>query len=205
MLRSAERMFAVRGYSRSSLRDIGHDVGISHPGLLHHFPSKEALLSAVLDGLEDHTQGVIDRISSIGVTRASMIEAIRTDLDDNEDLLLLLAVLTTEAVDPDFPLRLRIMRLRRVNERIVERLLHARRQDGELAEDADIPVLARTLFSMAMSCVIRDATIGTVDPTLGRAGTDIVAMVQMVCSGAQATATEPAAEASDAGGAPRAA
>src|SRR3954452_5798085 len=36
------------GYRSASLREIASRCGISHPGLLHHFASKEALLEAVL-------------------------------------------------------------------------------------------------------------------------------------------------------------
>src|SRR5699024_11862915 len=59
ILDGAARLFAERGYHGSSLRDISREVGISHPGMLHHFASKDALLSAVIDRMEDHAQGLL--------------------------------------------------------------------------------------------------------------------------------------------------
>ncbi|MDO4665368.1 MAG: TetR/AcrR family transcriptional regulator [Actinomycetaceae bacterium] len=37
------------GYCGISIRDVARRVGISHPGVIYHFPSKEALLMAVID------------------------------------------------------------------------------------------------------------------------------------------------------------
>ena len=42
------QLFGEVGYNTASLREVSARVGISHPGLLHHFPSKAALLEAVL-------------------------------------------------------------------------------------------------------------------------------------------------------------
>jgi TetR/AcrR family transcriptional regulator len=44
---AAERLFAERGFSATSMRDISAASGISHPLIHHHFGSKEALYSAV--------------------------------------------------------------------------------------------------------------------------------------------------------------
>jgi len=49
ILQAAIVMFGEVGYHGASLREIAGRVGISHPGLLHHFPTKAALLEAVLE------------------------------------------------------------------------------------------------------------------------------------------------------------
>src|SRR5699024_12818636 len=49
ILDGAAELFAEYGYHGSSLRDISHQVGISHPGMLHHFASKDALLGGVIE------------------------------------------------------------------------------------------------------------------------------------------------------------
>ncbi|SKC79102.1 TetR/AcrR family transcriptional regulator [Krasilnikoviella flava] len=49
ILQAAIVTFAEVGYHGASLREIAARVGISHPGLLHHFPTKAALLEAVLE------------------------------------------------------------------------------------------------------------------------------------------------------------
>ncbi|WP_172804004.1 TetR/AcrR family transcriptional regulator [Auraticoccus monumenti] len=49
ILTAAQEAFGESGYQGSSLRDIASRAGITHQGLLHHFPDKTALLEAVLD------------------------------------------------------------------------------------------------------------------------------------------------------------
>ncbi len=48
ILEAATSLFGELGFHDASLRDIAGRVGMTHPGLLHHFPSKKALLSEVL-------------------------------------------------------------------------------------------------------------------------------------------------------------
>ena len=65
ILDGAAELFAEYGYHGSSLRDISHQVGISHPGMLHHFASKDALLGGVIDRLEAHAQAALDRVEEL--------------------------------------------------------------------------------------------------------------------------------------------
>ncbi|GAB2989973.1 TetR/AcrR family transcriptional regulator [Streptomyces pseudoechinosporeus] len=60
IIRAARDSFAERGYAGASLRDIADRVGITHAGLLHHFHSKEELLTAVLAqrDAEEWTEGL---------------------------------------------------------------------------------------------------------------------------------------------------
>jgi len=48
VVQSALRAYAANGYSGSSLAGIAAAAGLTTAGLLHHFPSKEELLIAVL-------------------------------------------------------------------------------------------------------------------------------------------------------------
>lgn len=48
VLDTALAMFAEHGYRATSVRDIAARCGMTHPGLLYHFPSKAGLLMAVL-------------------------------------------------------------------------------------------------------------------------------------------------------------
>ena len=45
----AAEVYGDVGYHAASLREIAKRAGISHVGLLHHFPNREALLAAVLE------------------------------------------------------------------------------------------------------------------------------------------------------------
>ncbi|MBF4606332.1 TetR/AcrR family transcriptional regulator [Curtobacterium sp. VKM Ac-1393] len=62
VLESAERLLAERG-TRVSVAEIAADAGVSKSGLLHHFPSKDALLLAVVEqGLTTFTDEVMRHV-----------------------------------------------------------------------------------------------------------------------------------------------
>lgn len=69
ILREAFDLFARRGYSATSLTEIARAAEISKPGLLHHFGSKEALFSAVLEqrdaGDRAHLEDAADDVWSL--------------------------------------------------------------------------------------------------------------------------------------------
>ena len=49
ILDSAQALYAESGIQAVSLRAVAREAGISHPGLLRHFDSREALLAAVIE------------------------------------------------------------------------------------------------------------------------------------------------------------
>jgi AcrR family transcriptional regulator len=49
ILAAAAAVYAEAGFDGASLREIAKRAGISHTGLLHHFPNRETLLAAVLE------------------------------------------------------------------------------------------------------------------------------------------------------------
>jgi len=49
ILDAAERRLVASGSSSLRLQDIAHDVGVSHPTVLHHLGSREALVKAVIE------------------------------------------------------------------------------------------------------------------------------------------------------------
>lgn len=52
IITAARDVFVAQGYRAASLRDIAAAAGLSHPGLLKHFTSKELLLAEVVDAFE---------------------------------------------------------------------------------------------------------------------------------------------------------
>lgn len=52
ILDAAVDLLAEVGYHGMSLRDVARRVDISHPGVIYHFPNKEALLMAVVERYE---------------------------------------------------------------------------------------------------------------------------------------------------------
>ncbi|GII25913.1 TetR/AcrR family transcriptional regulator [Planosporangium mesophilum] len=108
ILRAAFALFAERGYRGTSLAAVADRAGLSQPGLLHHFPGKEALLAGVLQMYEKidagrlftgptattATETSLDRLAEVIEYNASRPDAVRA-----------LAVLAAESVTSDHPAR----------------------------------------------------------------------------------------------------
>ncbi|MFB6612148.1 TetR/AcrR family transcriptional regulator [Agromyces sp. NPDC056379] len=60
ILDSATAMFVSVGITAVSLRDVAARAGVTHPGLLRHFPSKDALLGAVVERLDRANESWIE-------------------------------------------------------------------------------------------------------------------------------------------------
>ena len=67
IVEQAMTVFGELGYHGTSLREVAARCGISHPGLLHHFPSKEALLQAVLQHRDRIDRAWMDDTGSHGL------------------------------------------------------------------------------------------------------------------------------------------
>src|ERR1700710_2438438 len=64
LLHAAAKLFAERGFERVSLEDLGAAVGISGPAVYRHFPSKQAVLAALLIDVSRELVGGADSVIS---------------------------------------------------------------------------------------------------------------------------------------------
>ena len=53
ILQAATRLFAAKGFERTSVRKIAEEVDLSVPGMFHHIPSKEEMLYEIMIGFMD--------------------------------------------------------------------------------------------------------------------------------------------------------
>ena len=66
----AARLFARRGYHAVGINDISGELGLSGPAFYRHYPSKEAVLVAVLDdAITTHLEEVVALVRSINDPR----------------------------------------------------------------------------------------------------------------------------------------
>ncbi|RBY89852.1 TetR/AcrR family transcriptional regulator [Blastococcus sp. TF02A-26] len=65
ILDRAAALFARRGFAKTSVQDVADAVGLSKAGLLHHFPSKDALYAAVLAHAEEIGSRVLREVGAL--------------------------------------------------------------------------------------------------------------------------------------------
>lgn len=100
---SATELFSRSGYRAVSLRDIAAHAGITHAGVLHHFPNKEATLIHVLS-----RRDAVDAplVLDEGIGHGELIDNIVKIVERNMDtpgLVSLYVNLSAEATDPGHP------------------------------------------------------------------------------------------------------
>lgn len=62
ILDQATRLFAVKGFSGTSVQAVAEAVGIRKPSLLYHFKSKDALRQGVLDQMLTHWKDELPKV-----------------------------------------------------------------------------------------------------------------------------------------------
>jgi len=108
VLDTALEMFAEQGYRVTSVREIAARCGMTHPGLLYHFPSKAALLMAALqrrddvDCVDGETRELLfNQLDARAVLR-HLVNSARNN-SSKRGLVELFANLSVEASAPDHP------------------------------------------------------------------------------------------------------
>lgn len=159
ILTGAVEMFAEHGYHGASLRDIAGHIGISHPGLMHHFPSKDSLLHAVIDALEDRTQQTLDEVERLSVEPGALVQELAATWHPGALPVRLLSTLAAESVSGDHPGRFRMARLRRVHENIFEQCFTAYGEQGLLRKGLDPGFAGRALLALVLNLAVRERTV----------------------------------------------
>jgi AcrR family transcriptional regulator len=96
ILRAALEVFGRRGFRSGSLREIAERVGLTQPGLIHHFGSKIGLFTEVLNS---YAQKAVEEQSILPFEEE--ILAVVDYGESNRDFIRLFTTLSSEATDPN--------------------------------------------------------------------------------------------------------
>ncbi|MEG4419224.1 TetR/AcrR family transcriptional regulator [Microcoleus sp. LAD1_D5] len=82
-------IFAEKGYSSVTMREIGSEIGVSTGTLYHYFPSKESLFEQLIEYLsyEDTKEEAISELGN-PPTLAERVEKLMDYISKNEDYML---------------------------------------------------------------------------------------------------------------------
>jgi AcrR family transcriptional regulator len=149
ILSAAVAEFAASGYRGASLGSIARHAGVSQSGLLHHFPSKELLLAAVIDvRSSDHLAEYLAAKAEdpeLGFM-TGMVRLMRRGAREL-DLTRLFIVVIGEATSPDHPAHeWAIRRYEAITDIVVEALREAQEREL-LRSDFDVRTTASTLLA----------------------------------------------------------
>jgi AcrR family transcriptional regulator len=102
ILSVATEMFGNSGFRGVSVADIANRVGISQPGLLHHFRTKDELLIAALERRDAESSGHVDEVFRDSFVVDAVLSLCRHNMANPESMRLF-AVESAESLEADHP------------------------------------------------------------------------------------------------------
>jgi AcrR family transcriptional regulator len=100
ILEAAATLFARHGFKETSIQRVADAVGYSKTGLLHRYPSKEALQQAVVDRAVAEVRAIVESVAPMPTgperDRAVITQVARLALDRPGTVALLLSGITTD-------------------------------------------------------------------------------------------------------------
>src|SRR5512139_1109271 len=142
-------LFARHGYRGAPLAAVANAVELTQPGLLHHFPSKENLLMAVLEERDrEAKRRMRETWFDGGEAAVSALADLVAHNATTPDLVQMFTVLVGEAVSADHP----------AHEFFADRYAHLRertrrgldqgKDSGEFRSDVDTATLAALILAV---------------------------------------------------------
>jgi AcrR family transcriptional regulator len=110
ILDAATALYGEVGYRSASLREIATRSNLSHPGLLHYFPTKEALLLAVLEHRDAADSQWLPAAGVEGLNRLRRQAGLVALNATRPSIVELYAVLSAEATSTDHPAHMYFVR-----------------------------------------------------------------------------------------------
>ncbi|MGW3963545.1 TetR/AcrR family transcriptional regulator [Amycolatopsis sp. NPDC005003] len=164
IITAAAVAYGELGYHGSSLREIAKRVGISHAGLLYYFPTKEALLAAVLErrDAEDSEREQLTVPPGLEVLRHFV--ALAEHNVRHPGIVDLYSRLAAEAVAPDHPAHEYFVRHYRAARDGVHESFEALAARGELRDGVEPGMAALTFIALMDGLQVQWLTVpGDVD------------------------------------------
>ncbi|RMR99746.1 TetR family transcriptional regulator [Pseudomonas coronafaciens pv. porri] len=150
LLDAATVVFARDGYSSASMREVALLAGITTVGLLHHFPNKEALLSALL---ERRDQRVTSRFQDLTteLTLEGFLKFLKLSMSfsiENADECQAALLMNTESLSPAHPAWSWHRERFHMTHEHARGHLNALIEAGEVRADINVKAMAQEIFSV---------------------------------------------------------
>jgi AcrR family transcriptional regulator len=174
--------FGAEGFRGATTADIATKVGLTEPGLLYHFPSKQQLLLTVLEEREAEIgKRLHERTVEAGIFGGLLDLAERHEADPR--FIRLLLVLAAESINPDHPAHdWFVARYRRAREQRARDISHEQGA-GRLPAHIDAQVVARLLLAILDGLELQHL----LDPESGDIAGPLEAFLALLRSGAPAS------------------
>jgi AcrR family transcriptional regulator len=145
---AAVEVFSSGGYHKGSLRDVADRVGLSQAGLLHHYPSKDNLLEAVLAWRDEDARAFLGTPTPEGVELLRGLVRLAEYNAGTPELVELHVILTAEGSSPEHPLHDYFIKRHRDVVALTRRAFERAAFEGQLKPDVDCETAARSAMAL---------------------------------------------------------
>jgi TetR/AcrR family transcriptional repressor of nem operon len=159
ILDTAETLILTRGYNGFSYKDIADVVGIRKASIHHHFPSKEDLGAAFVDGYFQRFEHWRTQVDHLDVARKlDAFLAMLQRVSNNAEKICPMGMLTAEY--PTLPKSVQdsLRQLLSAMDQWLTQVLVQGQAEGYLRPEPDAAVMAKVLIN-AMSCSMKMARV----------------------------------------------
>ena len=145
---AAVEVFGTVGYNKGSLREVAERVGISQAGLLHHFPSKEHVLEAVLTWRDEDARALMGDPFPTGVDLLrGLVELARINAG-RPQLIELHVIVSGEGTSAEHPLHQYFVRRYEYVFELFKGAFDEAAARGELRPGVDSAVSSRAVIAL---------------------------------------------------------
>jgi len=148
IVNAAVEVFATAGYHKGSLRDVADRVGMSQAGLLHHFPSKEHLLQAVLTWRDDDSRARLGDPMPTGTGLLRGLVELAEYNAGKPELVELHVILSGEGASAEHPLHDYFVQRYAYLFELIRDAFDEAEQQGRLQLGADTGTAARAVIAL---------------------------------------------------------
>lgn len=138
ILEVAQRLLVRQGWRSTAISQIAREAGVSSAGVLHHFPSKEHLLNAVLDARDADDMAHAD----FSLDTLEQLANVARRFERSPDLIGSFIVILIENLGLDDPLHERVYKRHRVGARLIADSIRQGQRSGRYRTDVDPVVKA---------------------------------------------------------------
>jgi AcrR family transcriptional regulator len=147
VLEVALDVLATNGLRHSTLQEIAERVGLTRPGLLHYFGTREDLLVAVLQARHERDVAQASRPGLGGSLADHIVRGVLAQ-HETPGLVRLDAAMAAEATDPTHPAQLYFRGRSRAVEGRYVRAIDYEIEAGRVDPDVDSAVVAQSINSL---------------------------------------------------------
>jgi AcrR family transcriptional regulator len=149
IIEAAEKLFADKGFSGTSVRDIAEEAGINVAMISYYFGSKEKLLEALFTYRAAGTTQVLE--SMLRNKELSPIQKVNTMIDYfiekfHTQHCFHKIMMREQVASKKSPTSEMIQEFKKRNQTLVKHIIHEGQKAGDFSKNIDIPILMATLI-----------------------------------------------------------